>query len=67
MPKIMKTQVMDMVREHVNGTFEAESVELEQFEWDTEMWATSENPIEFRKPEDLHGIIEKISSKKWGK
>lgn len=138
MPEIMKTQVMDMVREHVSETLEAESVELEQFESDMELWATSEkrelqerldthqvmeaaahivehtpdaelkmklgeteikglladfgenihlakvngryvalieaesilfekgaSPIEFHKPGDLHGIIEKINSKKW--
>lgn len=138
MTEIMKTQVMDMVREHVAEVFEPESTELEQFESDMELWATSEkrelqerldthqvmeatahivehtpeaelkmklgeteikglladfgenihlakvngryvavieaesilfekgaSPIEFHKPDELHEIIEKISSKRW--
>jgi hypothetical protein len=43
----------------VNGRYvaliEAESILFEK----------GASPIEFHKPDDLHGIIEKISSKKW--
>ncbi|WP_261786052.1 DUF3898 domain-containing protein [Priestia megaterium] len=53
MPEIIKKQVMDMVREHLSEAFETESI-LFQKGW---------SPIEFHKPDDLHGIIEKISSK----
>ena len=60
MPEIMKTQVMDMVREHVNETFEAESVELEQleqFESDMKLWATSEKR-ELQERLDKHQVME---------
>jgi len=57
MPEIMKTQVMDMVREHVSETFEAESVELEQFELDMKLWATSEKR-ELQERLDKYQVIE---------
>ena len=48
MPEVMKTQVMEMVHEHISKTFEVESVELGQFELDMKLWATSEK----REPQE---------------
>ncbi|MEH7482886.1 DUF3900 domain-containing protein [Neobacillus drentensis] len=42
MPEIVKTQVMEMVRGHVEEAFEPESEEREQFEGAMEIWAASE-------------------------
>ncbi|MFC7392707.1 DUF3900 domain-containing protein [Scopulibacillus cellulosilyticus] len=41
MPEIVKTQVMDMVREHIVETYEEDSEEREQLETAMETWATS--------------------------
>ncbi|CDQ41134.1 DUF3900 domain-containing protein [Virgibacillus salexigens] len=49
MPEIMKTQVMDMVQDHINETFPEESEEKEQFEEAMEEWAvTPEREIQER-------------------
>jgi hypothetical protein len=42
MPEIVKTQVIEMVRGHVEEAFEPESEEREQFEGAMEIWAASE-------------------------
>lgn len=42
MPVIMKTQVMNMVQEHVTEMFEDESEELIQFEKEMEIWEASD-------------------------
>ncbi|TCP31566.1 uncharacterized protein DUF3898 [Scopulibacillus darangshiensis] len=39
MPEIVKTQVMDMMRGHIEETYEPESEEREKFETDIETWA----------------------------
>lgn len=41
MPEIIKSQVMTMVQEHIEETYQEESEEKEQFETAMEMWATS--------------------------
>ncbi|MGG3574100.1 DUF3900 domain-containing protein [Bacillus gobiensis] len=41
MPEIMKSQVIDMVQEHVYETYEENSEELQQFEQDMEIWEAS--------------------------
>ena len=41
MPEIMKTQVMHMVQEHVQQTYQPESKELQQFEHEMEIWEAS--------------------------
>lgn len=42
MPEIVKTQVLEMVRDHIEVSFEPESEEREQFEGAMEIWAASE-------------------------
>ncbi len=42
MPEIVKTHVYEMVKEHIEETFEPESEEREQFEGAMEIWAASE-------------------------
>ncbi|MCL6570508.1 MAG: DUF3900 domain-containing protein [Bacillus sp. (in: Bacteria)] len=42
MPQIVKTQVIEMVRGHVEKTFEPESEERQQFEGAMEIWEASE-------------------------
>lgn len=41
MPEIVKTQVMDIVQEHIDDTYQPESDEREQIESAMEIWATS--------------------------
>ncbi|MFC0273714.1 DUF3898 domain-containing protein [Metabacillus herbersteinensis] len=41
MPEIMKTQVIHMVQEHVQQTYQPESKELQQFEHEMEIWEAS--------------------------
>lgn len=60
MPEIMKTQVMNMVQEHVYETFEDNSEELKQFEEDLEIWGASEKR-EIRERLDTHQVIEVVS------
>ncbi|MEC1614902.1 DUF3900 domain-containing protein [Bacillus mojavensis] len=57
MPEIMKTQVMNMVQEHVYETFEDNSEELKQFEQDIEIWEASEKR-EIQERLDTHQVIE---------
>jgi Protein of unknown function (DUF3900)/Domain of unknown function (DUF3898) len=42
MPEIVKTQVLEMVKGHIEEAFEPESEEREQFEGAMEIWAASE-------------------------
>ncbi|PJN85897.1 DUF3900 domain-containing protein, partial [Bacillus velezensis] len=57
MPEIMKSQVMNMVQEHVYETFEENSEELQQFEHDIEIWEASEKR-EIQERLDTHQVIE---------
>ncbi|MDQ0220453.1 DUF3900 domain-containing protein [Peribacillus cavernae] len=57
MPEIMKTQVINMVQEHVYETFEDNSEELKQFEEDMEIWEASEKR-EIRERLDTHQVVE---------
>lgn len=57
MPEIMKSQVMNMVQEHVYEAFEDKSEELQQFEHDLEIWEASEKR-EIQERLDTHQVIE---------
>ncbi|MCY8507781.1 DUF3900 domain-containing protein, partial [Bacillus atrophaeus] len=57
MPEIMKSQVMNMVQEHVYETYEENSEELQQFEQDIEIWEASEKR-EIQERLDTHQVIE---------
>ncbi|MDA1477953.1 DUF3900 domain-containing protein [Bacillus changyiensis] len=57
MPQIMKTQVMNMVQEHVYETFSDTSEERQQFEHDLEIWEASEKR-DIQERLDTHQVIE---------
>ncbi|MBM7649182.1 hypothetical protein JOC78_002135 [Bacillus ectoiniformans] len=57
MPEVVKTQVMDMVREHVSEAYEAESLEIEEFETEIEQWAASDKR-ELQERLETHQVME---------
>ncbi|MFY4776132.1 DUF3900 domain-containing protein [Metabacillus sp. RGM 3146] len=57
MPEIMKSQVMNMVQEHVYEAFNENSQELKQFEHDMEIWEASPKR-ELQERLDTHQVIE---------
>ena len=61
MPEIMRNEVLTIVSEHVNETFDAESVELKEFEADLELWSASDKR-EIRERLDTHQIVEAVGA-----
>ncbi|NPC91417.1 DUF3900 domain-containing protein [Bacillus sp. WMMC1349] len=57
MPQIMKTQVMNMVQEHVYEALSDTSEERQQFEHDLEIWEASEKR-DIQERLDTHQVIE---------
>jgi hypothetical protein len=57
MPEIVKSQVIEMVRGHMEEVFEPESEELEQLESAMEIWAASEKR-ELQERFDTEQVIE---------
>lgn len=57
LPVIMKTQVMNMVQEHVYETYEEQSEERQKFEHDLEIWEGSETR-ELQERLDTHQVME---------
>jgi hypothetical protein len=60
MPEIVKTQVLEMVKGHIEETFEPESEEREQLENVMEIWAASEKR-ELQERFDTDQVIEAAS------
>ncbi|MCD7035424.1 DUF3900 domain-containing protein [Metabacillus sp. GX 13764] len=57
MPEIMKSQVMNMVQEHVFEAYGENSQERQQFEHDLEIWEASEKR-EIQERLDTHQVME---------